>query len=192
MPGSGTTAGLVAGAAAAGVLGGLLLSRFASRFQQSTPSMPNVPQSDNVLPATKATKDVLKKWLLSDPKPSSSSKASSKRVLIVTIKLPIKTPHKKGGGWSFEWEDARSFTRNLKALEMDGYKVVYVGCPPIDVKRDQQEEYEDFLRQHDCVPVFLAPILYQRFNQGAHTELALGSSECFELISFSVRCRFLS
>jgi trehalose-phosphatase len=68
-----------------------------------------------------------------------------------------------------EWEDNRSFLSGLRSLREDGYNVTWVGVPNTggkQVGREEQEQYEELLAEHDCVPVFMTADLSEKYFNG--------------------------
>jgi len=90
----------------------------------------------------------------------------SKRVVIVAKQLPLITKKDAEGKWSVEWEDNRSFLSGLRSLRSRGLDLKWVGVPNTSgavLSKDEQDDYEELMMEHDCVPVFLRPELADKF-----------------------------
>ena len=98
--------------------------------------------------------------------------ASTRRCLvIVSLTLPIRTTEQADGTWSVTWQDTRSYLSALRSLTKSygQYDVKWVGIPNNDsgpVPKDRQEAYEELLAEHNCIPVWVLPNLFERFNTG--------------------------
>lgn len=91
-----------------------------------------------------------------------------RNLVVVAFALPIKLSkdsEDKGGKWKVKWNDHRSIFSNFSRFS-DDTKVRFVGFPGVFVPREDQEEVEDLLLEHDCYPVFLAQDLHESFFNG--------------------------
>ncbi|GAB4813526.1 hypothetical protein N2152v2_000572 [Parachlorella kessleri] len=89
-----------------------------------------------------------------------------RRLIFVSNHLPLRVSRGEAG-WSFEWDEDALIAQAKEGLP-DDMDAVYVGCLPVEVDSNEQEEVATQLqRQHNCYPVFLGTELktnyYRKF-----------------------------
>jgi len=85
-------------------------------------------------------------------------------VVIIAYQLPLQITRLEGGGFSVLWDD--NAVHNRYALNLPT-RVLWVGCVPIPVEKEEEEELAELLlEQYDCVVVFLDPHLQSKFYHG--------------------------
>jgi len=100
-----------------------------------------------------------------------------RRVILVSYKLPVSLARDASGNWSFVgWDDIRSYLSNLRLLrngvvneggeELPPMDVTWVGYPGVLVPEAEQDQVEELLAEHNCVPVFLPEDLHKRYFFG--------------------------
>lgn len=150
--------------AAVALLAGVALGRYAfprlqKRYKRQIIFHPNATSSDD----RAAGLCVLPK---SDDSVLSGPKGKKRRLIIVAKQLPVNCKRGADGKWHVEWDDARSFLGNLRVLKKHGMQLRWVGSPGVDVAKEEQDQLEEALLEHNCVPVFLPAELQDRFFNG--------------------------
>jgi len=139
--------------------------------EEDGPSSPLVPPTGGVGGAgTGSTTGVPMSASTAASMNTQVARRGSRRVVIAAKQLPLITRKDPGTGkWTIEWEDNRNFLSGLKTLRRFGYDVKWVGMPNtcgVPVGKDEQDDYEEMVMEHDCVPVFLPPLLADKFVNG--------------------------
>ncbi|KAL3578319.1 hypothetical protein D5086_019823 [Populus alba] len=101
----------------------------------------------------------------SDP---SSSSIPKDRIIIVANQLPIRAQRKSDGSksWIFSWDENSLLLQLKDGLGDDEIEVIYVGCLKEEVHPNEQDEVSQILLEtFKCVPTFLPPDLFSRFNR---------------------------
>jgi hypothetical protein len=101
-------------------------------------------------------------------KGSDSASTERHRIVIVAKTLPVRTiKDPVTGAWRVEWDDSRNFLSGMNILR-NSMDVKWVGSPNtnVEISRDEQDDYEEMMFAHDCIPVFLPSKLSDRFFNG--------------------------
>lgn len=87
-----------------------------------------------------------------------------RRLVIVSLHLPISAQKGPDGQWSIEWDNPRSdhMTPNLRMLT-ETMDVTWVGWPGVFIPKSEEDEFTDLLEKFNCRPVYLTPELKEMF-----------------------------
>eukprot|EP00798_Chlamydomonas_sp_ICE-L_P015885 gene15885-22013_t len=98
---------------------------------------------------------------------SGDSSSKQQRLVIVSNHLPLRV--KKGEkGWEFEWDEDSLYAQAKEGI-IDGteFDVLYVGCLPVEIQTDEQEEVSaELKRLYNCSPVFIDTDVREKYYKG--------------------------
>ena len=85
-----------------------------------------------------------------------SASSRRKKLVIVSLNLPINAFRNESGAWTVEWDQPRSdhMTPNLKMLT-ETMDVTWVGWPGVFVPKAEEDDFSELLEKFNCRPVFI-------------------------------------
>ena len=101
----------------------------------------------------------------SDVSHSAEKKMRKKRVVMVSMKLPLSMAEKEEGeGWDFKVDEDALLVQACASDIQTDFEVIHVGCLPKEVPVDDQDDIAaELLEKFNYMPVFLGEELKQKY-----------------------------
>ena len=96
---------------------------------------------------------------------SAEKKMRKKRVVMVSMKLPLSMAEKEEGeGWDFKVDEDALLVQACASDIQTDFEVIHVGCLPKEVPVDDQDDIAaELLEKFNYMPVFLGEELKQKY-----------------------------